>query len=34
MGHASIAATNIYAKASDKEEAVKATRNWRENRID
>ncbi len=34
MGHASIAATNIYAIASDKEEAVKASRNWRENRID
>ena len=30
MGHASIAATNIYARASDKEEAVKASRNWRE----
>lgn len=29
MGHKSIAATNIYAKASDKEEAVKRSRNWR-----
>lgn len=29
MGHKSIAATNIYAKASDKEEAVKKSRNWR-----
>lgn len=29
MGHASISATNIYAKASDKEEAVKKSRNWR-----
>ena len=30
MGHASIAATNIYAKASDKEDAVKKSRNWRQ----
>lgn len=30
MGHASIAATNIYARASDKEEAVKNSRNWRQ----
>lgn len=29
MGHSSIAATNIYAKASEREESVKATRNWR-----
>lgn len=29
MGHRSIAATNIYAKASDKEDAVKKSRNWR-----
>lgn len=29
MGHKSIAATNIYARASDKEEAVKQSRNWR-----
>lgn len=29
MGHRSIAATNIYAKASDKEDAVKMSRNWR-----
>lgn len=29
MGHRSIAATNIYAKASDKEDSVKKSRNWR-----
>jgi integrase len=29
MGHKSMAATNIYAKASDKEEAVIASQNWR-----
>ena len=29
MGHKSMAATNIYARASDKEEAVKESRNWR-----
>lgn len=29
MGHSSIAATNIYAKASEREMAVKRTRNWR-----
>ena len=29
MGHSSIAATNIYAKASDKEDAVKESWNWR-----
>lgn len=29
MGHSTIAATNIYAKASDKEDAVKESRNWR-----
>ena len=29
MGHSSIAATNIYAKASDKEDAVRNSRNWR-----
>ena len=29
MGHRSINATNIYARASDKEEAVKSSRNWR-----
>ena len=33
MGHASIAATNIYARASDKEDAVKASRNWRGKKI-
>lgn len=33
MGHRSMAATNIYARASDKEDAVKASRNWRENSI-
>nr|WP_297704014.1 tyrosine-type recombinase/integrase [uncultured Butyrivibrio sp.] len=30
MGHKSINATNIYARASDKEEAVKNSRNWRQ----
>ncbi|WP_272867641.1 tyrosine-type recombinase/integrase [Pseudobutyrivibrio ruminis] len=30
MGHASIAATNIYARASDKEDAVNKPRNWRQ----
>ena len=29
MGHKSIAATNIYAKASDKEQAVIESSNWR-----
>ena len=29
MGHKSINATNIYARASDREEAVKNSRNWR-----
>lgn len=29
MGHKSIAATNIYAKASEREEAVRKSRNWR-----
>jgi len=29
MGHKSINATNIYARASDKEEAVRNSRNWR-----
>jgi site-specific recombinase XerD len=29
MGHKSMAATNIYARASDREEAVKESRNWR-----
>ncbi len=28
MGHKSINATNIYARASDREEAVKNSRNW------
>lgn len=32
MGHKSMAATNIYAKASDKEEAVIASQNWRQAR--
>ncbi|MBE5858782.1 MAG: hypothetical protein E7301_01475 [Butyrivibrio sp.] len=32
MGHKSMAATNIYAKASDKEEAVIASQNWRQSR--
>ena len=32
MGHKSMAATNIYAKASDKEEAVIASQNWRSKR--
>lgn len=32
MGHKSMAATNIYAKASDKEEEVKNSRNWRSNK--
>ncbi len=32
MGHKSMAATNIYAKASDKEEAVIASQNWRKNK--
>jgi len=31
MGHKSMAATNIYARASDKEESVKKSRNWRQN---
>ena len=30
MGHKSIAATNIYARASEKEQAVKRTMNWRD----
>ncbi|SFC47551.1 tyrosine-type recombinase/integrase [Butyrivibrio sp. YAB3001] len=32
MGHRSINATNIYARASDREEAVKNSRNWRNNK--
>ena len=32
MGHKSMATTNIYAKASDKEEAVIASQNWRQAR--
>ena len=31
MGHKSVAATNIYARASDKEMAVIESRNWRNN---
>ena len=32
LGHKSLTATNIYARASDREEAVKNSRNWRQNK--